>query len=58
MRETVQEMIETERDELHIKVAIPTEQAERERDHLIKKQTGELTKGRYERMAFEEEFLR
>jgi hypothetical protein len=37
MRETVQEMIETERDELHIKVAIPAEQAERERDHLIKK---------------------
>jgi predicted Zn-dependent protease len=58
MRETVQEMIQTERDELHLMVAIPTEQADREREHLIQKQTGEPTKARCERMAYEEEFLR
>lgn len=58
MRETVSEMIKTERDELHLKVAIPADQADRERDHLIQKQTGESTKARFERMAYEEEFLR
>lgn len=39
-------------------VAIPTEQADRERDHLIQKQTGEPARDRCERMAFEEEYLR
>jgi len=39
-------------------VAIPSEQADREREHLIQKQTGETTKARCERMAFEEEYLR
>lgn len=58
MRETVAEMIQTEKDELHLKVAIPSEQADREREHLIQKQTGEATKVRLERMAFEEEHLR
>jgi hypothetical protein len=58
MRETVSEMIKNERDELHLKVAIPADQADRERDHLIQKQTGESSKARFERMAYEEEFLR
>lgn len=58
MRGTVEEMIQTERDELHLMVAIPKEQADRERDHLIQKQTGESTTNRCERMAYEEEFLR
>jgi hypothetical protein len=58
MRETVQEIVQTEKDELHLMVAIPTEQADREREHLIQKQTGEPTTARLERMAFEEEYLR
>ena len=37
MRATVSEMITTERDELHLKVAIPADQAERERDQMIQK---------------------
>lgn len=37
MRETVQEICKTEKDELHLMVAIPTEQADREREHLIQK---------------------
>lgn len=39
-------------------VATPKDQADREREHLIQKQTGEPTKDRYERMAYEEEYLR
>ena len=37
MRETVQDIVQTERDELHLMVAVPPEQAEREREHLIQK---------------------
>lgn len=39
-------------------MVVPTEQADREREHLIQKQTSETTKMRFERMAYEEEFLR
>lgn len=39
-------------------VATPKGQADREREHLIQQQTGEPTKDRYERMAYEEEYLR
>jgi len=35
MKITVQEMCKNERDELHLNVAVPPEQAEREKDHLI-----------------------
>lgn len=58
MRETVAEMIQSEKNELHLNVVVPTEQADRERDHMIHKQTAETTKVRFERMAYEEEFLR
>lgn len=58
MKETVAEMIQSEKNELHLNVVVPTEQADREREHLIQKQTSETTKMRFERMAYEEEFLR
>jgi hypothetical protein len=58
IKETVAEMIQSEKNELHLNVVVPTEQADREREHLIQKQTSETTKMRFERMAYEEEFLR
>jgi hypothetical protein len=57
MRKTVGEMVQCEKEELHENVTIPTKQAERERDHLIEKQTGESTLERKKRLAYEDEFL-
>ena len=37
MKETVAEMIQSEKNELHLNVVVPTEQADREREHLIQK---------------------
>jgi len=57
MRKTVADMVKCEKEELHENVAIPATQAERERDHMIEKQTGESTVQRKKRLAHEEEFL-
>ena len=57
MRCTVGEMVQCEVEELHENVTIPPKQADRERDHLIEKQTGELSIDRKKRLAFEEEYL-
>jgi hypothetical protein len=35
MKETVAEMIQSEKNELHLNVVVPTDQADREREHLI-----------------------
>ena len=58
MRSTVQLMVQCEQDELHENVTIPSDQAERERDHLIEKQIGETKSQRSTRLAFEEESLK
>ena len=57
MRRTVGEMVQCEKEELHENVTIPAKLAERERDHLIEKQTGESTLERKKRLAYEDEFL-
>ena len=57
MRNTVKEMVQCEKDELHENVSIPEPQAERERDHLIEKHIGETKGSRDKRLAYEEEFL-
>jgi len=41
MRNTVSEMVQCEKNELHENVTIPVAQAERERDHLIEKHINE-----------------
>ena len=57
MRGTVKEMVQCEKDELHENVTIPTDQAERERDHMIEQHIGETVTQRNRRLAMEEEFL-
>ena len=50
-------MAQSEREELHDNVVIPTHQAERERDHLIEQATGETPLERMRKLAFENNHL-
>ena len=58
MRNTVQEMVTCEKEEIHETVVVPEDLASRERDHLIEKKTGETKVERVTRLAYEEEFLK
>ncbi len=58
MKDTVQEMVRNERDELHLNVFVPVVQGERERDHLQNKYTNENAEKRCLRLAYEEEYLK
>jgi hypothetical protein len=57
MRQTVKELINRKRNELHNNIIIPTEQAQLETDHLIEKTLGETTIQRYKRLSMEHEDL-
>lgn len=58
MRNTIQEMVKCEKNELHENVSVPDDQADRERDQLIEQKIQEKVPATNKRMAFEEEFLK
>ena len=57
MRQTVKQLVERKRNELHNNIIIPKEQGQLETDHLIEKTLGESTIQRYKRLSMEQEDL-
>lgn len=53
MRETVQNLVQRKKNELHENIIIPKEQQEIETEHIIEKNLGESTQARFRRLAQE-----
>jgi len=57
MRQTVRDLVDRKRNELHANVIIPKVQQEIETEHVIEKNLGESAIERYRRLSNEQENL-